>query len=284
MLLLLSVLLGFLILTLLYYKTYFIRRIFNNIIGKRYKSEITFVDNFEDMEKILENNGLYRLSPDNKKTLVLFDIDETLITTKNKLLRPMSGDTIDDLLSNLFPTELEKELQYSHVVTHTKTILVNDKIPAFIKRLQNANMKVLGITRMIPGAGKCGIIESMEDHRRKDLLEKGIDFANTFLSHPILFDFQTKNNRKPLYKDGIIYALPYNKGEVLIKLLKYMSSMKIEISKIYFVDDSKHQIESVFKTCDKIGIECLCLHYVDRNINNESLNEIINHLMNDSIN
>ena len=44
----------------------------------------------------------------------------------------------------------------------------------------------------------------------------------------------------------------------------------LKISKIYFVDDSEKQINDVFNKCLDLSIDCTCIHYVDKILQNDS--------------
>jgi len=240
-----------------------------SFIVRKTKSKIISADNFIHVEKILEQIGLN----DNEKVenvLVILDVDETMITMKDKFLRPSAYIYNEDMYDKIFfpLTDPDKCLKYSHFITQAETDVVHERVPTVIKNLQNRQIKVLGLTSMIPGAGKCGIIKSMEDFRRKELLKCGIDLKNEFLPKKIVLDFEKKEGRVPMYKDGIMYASPYSKGNVLTEMmLKHMTHL--DIKKIYFVDDYDKQIKDIFNTCHKLGVECVCIHYDDKEINYE---------------
>lgn len=232
------------------------------------KSKKIYVEDFSEIQKILTHECLVK---SDNNILVLFDVDETMITMRDKFLRPSARKDCAHIFYDVCTpiTDPDKALKFSTLIAHAKTELVDHKIPNTIKSLQDYHIIVLGLTRMIPGAGKCGIIDAMEDFRQNELLDVGIDLSNKYLPNYIDLNFESKNNRKPIYKNGIIYAMPYSKGEVLSKILKnHMSHLNIK--KIYFIDDSEHQINDIFDTCYGLGIECVCIHYVDKKINNET--------------
>jgi len=178
---------------------------------------IVFVDNFADVTHILDRirkgmddnvNCDKCLYSDNQEFLVLMDVDETMITMKDKFLRPSASYAMKQLFNNIFKpiTNPDNQIKLSKYIKQTEVILMDPTVPDIIKTLQERGVKVLGFTRMIPGAGKCGEIDSMEDNRRDELLNLGIDLRNDFLPDPFVIDLIEKDGRRPFYKDGIIYC------------------------------------------------------------------------------
>lgn len=66
----------------------------------------------------------------------------------------------------------------------------------------------------------------MESHRENELKSVGIDFSKTCITsalpESIYFGLEIGEKCEPLYKNGIIYAMPYNKDDVLVEMLKQL--------------------------------------------------------------
>lgn len=237
---------------------------------------IVFVNKFTDVADILKLIGTdsKTSSIDTGRFLVLMDVDETMITMKDKILRPAAANAKKQMFNEIFQplTDKSKQLKFSKYIKQTDIVLMDESVPDVVKELQNRGMIVLGFTRMMPGAGKCGEIESMEDNRRDELLKFDIDLRNKFLPDQFVIDLPEKDGRVPFYKDGIIYSLPYTKGEVIKRLLTYHFK-HLDIEYLCFVDDAKHHIVDVAEVCVILGINHICVHYVDAEIGREKFDE-----------
>lgn len=200
--------------------------------------------------------------------LVILDVDEVLITLKDRFLRPKADEFCHPIFREIFYplTEPEKLIKYGEWISQVKVELLTQKLAEGIRELQNRHIKVIALTRMIPGAGPCGKIPLMEDFRFQELKDKGIDFSDSLEEKRIELDFEMKENLIPLFKEGILYARPYSKGEVLGNFLK-----KITFSpqKIWFVDDSQYNVDSVQNVTRELNIPFVGIKYFDRKFNEE---------------
>ncbi len=217
--------------------------------------EICQVDTADQVLKILSNAS--------SEDLVIFDVDEVLIALKDRYLRPMAMDVSDSIFYKTFYpiTDPEKLKLYGEWISQVQVELVSEKLVTGISELQNRDCRVMALTRMIPGAGACGKIPLMEDFRFNELKVRGIDFRQHFGEKKIELDLPIKNNRIPLFKDGILYALPYTKGEVL---KSFLDKVKLHPRKIWFVDNSRKSIDSVTKCATDRGIPYTGIQYLDR--------------------
>lgn len=230
---------------------------------------ILHITNFQELYNILSQINK------NDKTLVLFDVDETLITMKDKILRPIANKTISETFATIFLplTDPNKQIKFGHYISQAQTTLMHPDMPKLINVVKSKNIKTFALTRMRPGAGKCGIVDSMEHLRFNELLKHGIDFRNTILDSHIVFELPVLKDRSSIYKDGIIYASPHKKSTVFEEIIKILKLSGHDIKTVYFVDDKRKFVEDVANSCKKLNIDYIGLHYVDHDVNNELLTE-----------
>lgn len=180
----------------------------------------------QDRWNIIEINSLSQalgtLHYLNNKSLVLFDIDKTLVT-KNR------GYDLD-----------------SPLVKAVEPITAQ-----VIKEMQERGIKVMALTRgtnpIIPiqyKTGKHGIIESAQDWRYAKLLLIGIDFSTSFPVGKIVFQQLPilRGKTHPMFYKGILFSAGNDKGVVLGTFLDYI---QWKPSKIVFFDDKKEHLDTV---------------------------------------
>jgi len=191
----------------------------------------------------------------NSDTLVLFDVDNTLIMLSDAVLQPQGKQLSKSLISKI--QNWTNTIKYpdgfllGKVLLAAKWDVVDPKNVPLIQQLQERNIPVLAFT----GAGtkKVGEIESFADFRIEQLERHGFNFKKT-LNLPD--DFQFAN--EVLLKSGVLFCSEQSKGDVLKTFLK---EFQLSPQKIVFIDDRKDFIESVEEAMSEIGIECFCIHY-----------------------
>lgn len=208
-------------------------------------------------EEVLNIQQLEQLLEPDSQTLVLFDVDDTLITPKAKIFRK-GKHSYPHLMDDLKKLR-EKNPQYNEVIAHWRQSrqveLVELAWPTFLAELQK-KATVYALTQMDTGAYSS--IPSMEHWRHKELQGLGITFTEilggerqgTLLAGP---------KGEASFFHGIAMTGPFKKGQVVKALLeKGAGSFK----RVVLVDDRASHLRDVGDVCEELGLEFLGVHYL----------------------
>ena len=190
-------------------------------------------------------------------SLVLFDVDDTLITPSDAVLRSCGYQLRVRLtkkyLDNPQPPLYRKYpngFLSSLVMLQSKPILVERESIPIIKKLQRRGVCTLAITAC--STGKFAAIESLTDWRIGQVKALGIDFSSALPQYPVLDFFQAeREGGKPLFKSGILFSSLYPKGEVLKQFLDTIGWIP---GKVVLVDDRQDFLQSVANAMEEKGI------------------------------
>lgn len=186
-----------------------------------------------------------------RDTLILLDIDDTIITPRANIFRYKNNEHypfIDELKKNKAQIPNFIEL-LSHWRLKRKSILVHENWPNVIQELKK-KMHVFGLTQM--ETGSFGHIPSMEEWRYHELQEKEIIFTDCFQDKILI-----KNDLGySIFYKGIMMTGPFSKAEVLKEMLKGLAPKKI-----IFVDDRIEQIQDLASLAKEEKIGYLGIHY-----------------------
>lgn len=173
--------------------------------------------------------------------LVVFDVDNTLIVPKDRILGPSGENYLYELMSQLPIFQVKGDEIASKVLLQSKVSLIDEKVLHLIERLKLKGIKTMALTAI--STGKMGLISNMEEWRVDQLNSLGIHFGWAFpsLDSLTLSRFQGKRSQ-PKYKQGVLASSKYPKGQVLSEFLK---QIQWRPSKILFIDDRMDFIESV---------------------------------------
>ena len=194
-------------------------------------------------------------------TLIVFDIDDVLLTAKDQILQPTNKEYNNKLaleIQNRIPTQ-EAENLWSIILLSFQDEVVDPKMVNIIQNLQSRNIKALGLTNLLTGS--FGKISSMEDWTVTRLNKHHINFKLSWNNiNTIEFVNLTPHdkNRYATFKDGISFASGLPKGSVLKAFLNYV---KIKPKKIIFIDDKLSNVESIQSYCLEQKIEFSGFHY-----------------------
>lgn len=218
--------------------------------------------------KISEETNLKKISKKIKNLdatcLVVFDVDQTLITPTDALVN-FSGmwqstrlyylyvkATRDFFLSNL-------EWYFNTAFFSANYKLVDKKTPLLIRRLQRKKVKVIALTSCPTGYHATLGDKKIEDWRIDQLKRCKINFSRTSPYQKNILFPELSTKHPPLFKKGILFAnRSTRKGELLREFL-YRISWKPRL--IIFVDDDHQNVQSVVSAMEKEKIECIGLHY-----------------------
>lgn len=219
------------------------------ITGVFAASQIQSLDEFEEeWEKADEN------------TLVIFDIDEVLITTEDHFMHPYASDSFHKALKKVGEkyTPEEFEGKVSLILLLPRRVLIEEGSPKLIRSLQERGVKVVALTSC--PTGSFGVIPKVEHWRIAHLASLGIDFSTSYphIGTTLFTDLQTLKKSAPIFEKGILFSYGYKKGEVLKAFLK---KNRLAPSKIIFFDDLAENLASVEEELKALAIPFQVVHY-----------------------
>jgi len=188
-------------------------------------------------------SDLHPILNEKQNTLLLLDVDDTIITTVKRFSHNL--DKLKDLRNNgIIGKDLCEDLISSWRLER-KVVLTDEGWREFFIKTK----KVYGLTKM--DVGRFGIIESVETWRYNELKSLGVNFT---YSSPI----DSLDHKMPLkleiddstFFKGIFFTGNASKGSIVKKILnngKYDS--------VVFVDDKPEQLHDVTTACKDFGIE-----------------------------
>lgn len=185
-----------------------------------------------------------------KGTLLIFDIDNTLIVPAQEL----GTDTWFNYRMDFYKNEglspenaLEKALaEWEGIQNLTKVCLVEKEIAEIIRQLQTQEFYIIGLTTR--GLG----LATRTVHQLKSV---DIDLSITAPSREDIFLMASHGI---LFRKGILFTSGTHKGEALKKLLE---ALHYNPEKIVFVNDKLSHIKPVEEECQRREIPFVGLRY-----------------------
>lgn len=204
----------------------------------------------------------------NKSICMFLTLMRFLLRRRTSFLRVGAHHHFLPLFRRIFTPfeEPQKAELFGSWISQVEVELVSKELRDGIARLQNLGCQVIGLTNMVPGAGECGTIKSMEDFRYNELKVRGIDFSANASLKNLELDFKMKNGRAPKLENSILYARPYTKGEVLKRYLELCGDA---FEKIWFVDNNRRNVDNVAGYMTEYRIPYTGIHYLDKKFSEE---------------
>lgn len=192
-------------------------------------------------------------------TLVIFDVDRTLVQMGDQLL--YSGKSGFKKKINTFPaysrlSSEEQDTLLSIVLLKTSHEIIEFDAVELIHDLQKKNIKTLVCTTL--ETGEFGLIPSMEQWRIDTLAHLGLSFDAAFPQLEEIRFYPHEMSHSPLYKQGALIASKRTKGEIISLFLE---RLEWKPKKIVMIDDQMTDLKSVEDDLKKFGIEFQGLHY-----------------------
>lgn len=188
-------------------------------------------------------------------SLILFDVDATLIVPNDAILRPKGKNLFKRLISGYTDRDLFREIRMK--APHS---LVDDKSIGLMQVLQENKIPVIAFTA---APSKVRGVEQLGVWRVDELQRYGFDFSPAFPNSNFLELPKDANQEYvPLFKSGVLYSSFHPKGDILVAFLQ---QLKLEPKKVIFIDDEFEHVQSVVTCLDKQGIPCLGIHYTAAN-------------------
>lgn len=223
------------------------RMILCNIILETYYMTTTLLT-----RKMIASNDfneiLSHINPDNaKETLLLLDIDDNLITSKQSLGKDAWFKHFMGYLQKYKKMEpVDANEEASHLAgTINKitgvTVLQSD-IPEIISTLQSMGVTILGLTS-----------RNREFFAATTRQLKSVGLSNLVTTHKNIKSFTIDKKLHAGFKNGIIYAGDMSKGESLETVMKHplMKPLDLHLKKrIIMMDDKESHINNILKAID----------------------------------
>ena len=189
-----------------------------------------------------------------EKTLVVFDVDEVLITTEDHFMHPYAKYVFFPMIlkhiwmatSKEEEKDFEEALSFSYLLP--KKLLIEEETPLLIKQLQEKGVEVLALTSF--PIGSIGLIPDIAAWRVNLLKEFNLSFSREL------------GKSFPLLREGVLFAEGHKKGDVLRDFFAYSGFYP---SKVIFIDDLLSNVENVKSAMDSLGIECSAYQYMGAN-------------------
>jgi hypothetical protein len=195
---------------------------------------ITSIESFNDIRSELDSAD--------KDTLVIFDVDDVLITYNDMVLRPCGARFRPASWKDIDP----KEIPYlmSIMLNEGKIILIDPSAPRLVNKLESRGVKTIALTAA--RTGKFGVIENAEDWRLKILKQFNLDFSKSFPKNQIIYfgDGAKKENDYSLFKDGVLF-LGDEKSTKGALLVQFLDKVQWKPKKVIFIDDKMSHLSSV---------------------------------------
>lgn len=195
-----------------------------------------------------------------ENTLLLLDVDQTLITPDDPILKPKWEKLLDQLLGGkkvLIEESGEKRYVFREILIDAPHSLVDPESVALVEDFQKKKVPVIAFTAA-PG-GRIGKLENFIDWRILELKDFGFDFQGAF---PHVKELKLPKDPgleyPPIYKSGVLITSLHDKGPVLINFIK---ELNWKPKKVIFVDDKMHNLNSVIQSLTKEQIEVIGIHY-----------------------
>lgn len=251
---------------------------FNTFSCDDIASKIISVASPSDLERTIINNT-------DQTTLIVFDIDDTLILSNKPILR---ANALNKLINNL-RTKLNCDIQEAISLIEWKLLITKEHLGyglpvsmSLVKTLQNLinqGVHIIALTKVESGNVTINIptlkinsilADTYEDRRYQDLKNIGLDFSKSFqsnLSENQTIKLQDVSNplSRAIYKNGIILSSKSSKGNAL---LVFLNKILWRPKKIIFIDNYLYNIDSVKNVLKKINIPFIGIHFTF--VNNKS--------------
>ena len=172
-----------------------------------------------------------QLSPD---TLVVFDIDNTLIRQNHMIGTHQWGDYISErAVRSGVATDEAKQIQYrafAEVQPYAQVVPVEEGVKNILSSLSQKNIKHFALTARAA---------QLKDITKTQIKILNHSFAESFPAQ------KDQNILEGYLDDGIIFSGSTPKGELLKKIIENSTT---QITHIIFIDDKLYNLESVEKS------------------------------------
>lgn len=194
-------------------------------------------------------------------TLVIFDIDDVLLTAKDQILQPTHKSLNNDLakeIQNRVSKEEAEEL-WSIIMLTSDSEPVDPSIIPLIQNTQSRGIRVLALTNIL--TGPLGTISSIEDWNINRLKKNNINLKTSWENIPKKKFINIKShehNRYVTFQDGVLFTSGVPKGKALQAFMHFIS---YKPNRIIFIDDKLLHLESIQSFCKEANIHFTGFQY-----------------------
>lgn len=191
-------------------------------------------------------------------TLVLINIDDTIIRPKSKMFL-YQNSSYRAFIENLIVASKNDAFFNDPIktwFTQRKIILVEPEWPEFIENLKKTGALVLGLSEM--NIKIYDLIKEPENWRLSELNNLNIHFHDKINDQNIIKIDKLKNQLAVFHK-GIIFTGPFSKGKTLID---FMRVTNITPRKIVIIDNRIDHLKQVEYFLRKLDIDYYSIHYL----------------------
>lgn len=200
-------------------------------------------------------------------TLILFDIDDTLIDAPYMLASKAWRSYIVKATKEIDPDLNWHDILSYHLARYYPVHPVETLTSQYVHDLQSKGHVLCGLT-------------SRERQLWYDMPQKGIDVLTVHQLRSVHVDFHNQRlenvypdlSRDPEYFHGIFFCNLEPKGNFLSHLLQSASERPV---KILFIDDKRSQVESVDTALQELGIPHECYLYTATDEKVKAFNPLI---------
>jgi hypothetical protein len=207
----------------------------NERASKSQKNQINFIKQISsfsevDFDKIILN----------KDTLVLFDVDHTLlkpieIHDQYYLSSEKKCDEKMGEMRSLYADKIDQNFLVGSMMSKMKAEIIEPDVVKKIEFLKKNQIPCIAITA-IPSGFNAGLNDTWQNWRFSNLKNRGIEFSFSDLA----FVLNMKGYRRPIFFNGIILADNDSKGNVLKFFLEKINNLQ-SLEKKYIIGDKKDE-------------------------------------------
>lgn len=213
------------------------------------------IDNFAPLQEEAEKAD--------STALFVFDVDDTLITFKDRILRSEAKSLRESIVSS-YPLFVEDTKKYyrSIVLRDCEWIIIDPEALNLFKKIhQTCSVIALTATR----AEGIGVIPWLPEWRFQQL--KNLDFSfQSPAPYKTKFFSEFSPTPHPYFYRNLIFSGAHNKGEVLAA---FIETLPTKPQKVIFVDDRRDRVDSVLEAMEKREIACAGYQFLGaRNLDN----------------
>ncbi|MCC8417756.1 MAG: DUF2608 domain-containing protein [Rickettsia endosymbiont of Bryobia graminum] len=194
-----------------------------------------------------------------KSSLVLINIDNTIITPKSKMFSyksPYKGFISELNATNKYNSTANQIIV--NLILNRQVVLVEEDWPNFIKKLEEKGAVVFGFTKIEPIFRK---IEDFKQRQYQQLSKLGIKFTDKFNDKDI-FNFDDNDKNSPSFYHGIIFTDILSNAVALKNFINIKNNFSFDNIIVFSNEKSElMEISNIFSSIEVnyYGIEYLAV-------------------------
>ena len=187
------------------------------------------------------------------RTLIVFDIDNTLLAMKQSLGSDQWYNWKSDLIKKHNPRLFGSLLKWQGILfDHGSMRLTENGLDSKILSFQSRH-PVIGLTSRSP---------YYRVATERELANNRINLKKTSIGGASPGKIRPKGHKRLVsYENGVFMTSGLHKGEMLIYLLNRIYGQNMPITQVIFVDDHLKNTKRVFESLRSQGIEIISLRY-----------------------